>query len=85
MPIKFHYADVVAISLPKKTDVKKWIGSIFEAEKKQLNQLDYIFCSDEYLLAINREFLQHDYYTDIITFDLSEGKRSLTTGEIYIS
>jgi len=46
--------------------------------------LSYIFCSDEYLLNINRQFLQHDYYTDIITFDLSETPDAIT-GEIYIS
>ena len=47
--------------------------------------MNYIFCSDEYLLEVNNNFLQHDFYTDIITFDLSLSKTSPTIGEIYIS
>jgi rRNA maturation RNase YbeY len=47
--------------------------------------LNIIFCSDEYLLSINKQFLNHDYYTDIITFDLSESKRGPVTAELYIS
>jgi probable rRNA maturation factor len=46
--------------------------------------LNYIFCTDEYLLQVNRDFLQHDYYTDIITFDLSDTSKRVS-GEIYIS
>lgn len=49
-----------------------------------LKSLTYIFCSDEYLLEINRSHLKHNYYTDIITFDLSETPEAIT-GEIYIS
>jgi rRNA maturation RNase YbeY len=58
--------------------------SIFKKEKKQLDELQYIFCSDDYLLEINRQYLNHDYYTDIISFDLSE-KGQLINAEIYIS
>jgi len=47
-------------------------------------ELTYVFCSDDYLLDINRNFLQHDYYTDIITFDLSENNKQ-TIAEIYVS
>ena len=57
---------------------------MFNKENKHLKRLDYIFCSDEYLLEINKTFLQHDYYTDIISFDLSIDT-SITVGEIYIS
>ena len=53
-------------------------------EKKGLERLDYLFCSDSYLLEINRKFLNHDFYTDILTFDLSNNPK-LTIGEIYIS
>ena len=49
-----------------------------------VDEVQYIFCTDEYLLEINRSFLQHDYFTDIITFDLSEKKGDLCS-EIYIS
>ncbi len=64
--------------------IKKAIEDIFAQEGTGLEKLDYIFCSDKYLLEINRSFLKHDYYTDIITFDLSS-KRNKVEGEIYIS
>ena len=81
--VSFNYADIKPINLTGKQKVKQFIELLFKKEKKPLNQLDYIFCSDPYLLEINKSFLQHDYFTDIITFDLSEGKE--TIGEIYIS
>ena len=80
--VRFHFLSA-APSLKRRTELKQFIVRLFNKEKKKLEGLTYIFCSDEYLLGINRDFLQHDYYTDIITFDLSEGPA--TTGEIYIS
>ena len=80
--VKFYYADVSPISLPNKRQVQKFIDQIFFRENKELQLLNYVFCSDPYILEINREFLQHDYYTDIITFDLSE--TTSTIGELYI-
>lgn len=80
--VSFSYADK-QLSYPYKKALKAFIVILFEQEQKELSQLNYIFCSDEYLLQINRDFLQHDYYTDIITFDLSESKAIV--GEIYIS
>jgi len=64
--------------------MRDFIEVLFTAEKQHLQRLDYIFCSDEYLLGINNAFLQHNYYTDIISFDLSPDKGH-TIGEIYIS
>lgn len=64
--------------------LKTFIESIFKKEKKQLAGLRYVFCSDDMLLDINRNFLQHDYFTDIITFGLSK-KGQPIEGEIYIS
>lgn len=72
------------ITLKKRSALKSFIVSLFKAEGKRLQSLNYIFCSDEYLLNINRTSLNHDYYTDIITFDISETK-DLIDGEIYIS
>ena len=72
------------ISLAQRANLKIFIKSIFKKEKKKLEILTYIFCSDEYLLQINMASLQHDYYTDIITFDLSDSPQQIT-GEIYIS
>ena len=66
-----------------KTYIKSFLSDLFKREKKVLGEIQYVFCSDEYLLQINKQFLQHDYYTDIITFDLSSGKE--VTAEIYIS
>ena len=64
--------------------VKRWIKLIAESEGFLLKNLNYIFCSDEYLLGINREYLNHDYYTDILTFDNSESENEIE-GDIFIS
>jgi probable rRNA maturation factor len=69
--------------LPKRKKLKSFIEQIFKKEKKKLKELNYIFCSDDYLLKINKDFLQHDFYTDTITFDFSETEE--IHGEIYIS
>ena len=70
-------------SLEKRTELKAFIESLFKREKKKLSSINYVFCSDKRLLEINRQFLNHDFYTDIITFDLSESDS--TQAEIYIS
>lgn len=71
-------------SLINRSTLKGFINELFKKEKKILYKLDYIFCSDDYLLKINKDHLQHNFYTDIITFDLSENKKSIIA-EIYIS
>jgi probable rRNA maturation factor len=71
-------------NLRNRRALKTFLVNIFHHEKKGLSSLSYVFCSDEYLLDVNQRFLNHDYYTDIITFDLSDNARS-TIGEIYIS
>lgn len=81
--VRFQYADIKRISLNNKNAFKRLIIELFISEGKILNKLAYIFCSDSYLLRINQEFLHHDFFTDIISFDLSEGES--VTGEIYIS
>jgi len=81
--INFFQNDV-SITLRNRQKLKKFIELIFSQEKKKLNSLTYVFCTDEYLLDINRRYLNHDYYTDIISFDLSEPGRP-TQGEIYVS
>lgn len=81
--IYFHSADR-AFRFRGKKQLKTFVASVFEAEKKEFIALNYIFCSDDYLLGINKSFLQHDYYTDIITFNLAETKKAIE-GEIYIS
>lgn len=81
-PVKFHFLQKV--NLRNRQALKAFIPSIFKKERVPFTSLTYIFCSDDYLLDINRQYLNHDYYTDIITFDLSEGEGG-TVGEIYIS
>lgn len=81
--VHFSYADR-KLSYSKKTNLKLFVESILKKEKKQLATIRYIFCSDDFLLDINRRSLNHDYYTDIITFDLSEPNLPIES-EIYIS
>ena len=80
--IHFHFLSACP-AFTKRTAVKDFLRSLFKKEKTKLDSLNYIFCSDDYLLEINKNYLNHNYYTDIITFDLSEGPA--ITGEIYIS
>ncbi len=72
------------VSLKDRAKLKKFIEAAFRKEKKKLKSLNYIFCDDEELLQINRQYLKHDYYTDIITFELSN-KGEPVEGEVYIS
>lgn len=80
--IQFNFLE--PIELRDRTQLKKFLISLFKKEGKRVEELQYIFCSDNYLLEINRQYLNHDYYTDIITFDLSE-KAQPINAEIYIS
>lgn len=70
-------------SLDNREEIAEWISGVVESEGKKLGDVSYIFCSDEYLLQLNKEFLQHDTYTDIISFDYSLGDQ--IHGEVYIS
>jgi rRNA maturation RNase YbeY len=81
--VHFSYADKQLV-FPKKTALKLFVETIFKKEKKELGSIRYVFCSDEFLLAINKSSLNHDYYTDIITFDLSELNQPIES-EIYVS
>ena len=81
-PVRFFFQET-RIRLDRRRELKKFIVSIFKKEGRILESLNIIFCTDPILLQINREFLQHDFFTDIITFDLSVS--SQVSGEIYIS
>ena len=83
-PVHFFTADK-KVSLKNRNSLKFFIASILHKEgEKELEYLSYIFCSDNFLLEINNQFLQHNFYTDILTFDLSLDKSTLNA-EIYIS
>ncbi len=83
MTISFNKADSSAI-LGNRVKLKAFIEKRAKKEGLGIESLSYIFCSDKYLLKINKRFLDHDYYTDIISFDLSEIPGRLI-GEVYIS
>src|SRR5688572_15645459 len=71
-------------TLKNRKKLKLFLSELFKLEKKRLDNLTYIFCSDDYLLKINKEFLKHDSYTDIVTFNLSVTSKDIM-GEVYIS
>jgi probable rRNA maturation factor len=81
-PVNFFFKRPVSLKQRKK--LKSFIKTIFFKEKMPIQSLSFIFCSDKDLLEINRQYLKHDYYTDIISFDLS-GKNAPVQGEVYIS
>lgn len=83
MAVRFSNLDVKLV-LEDKTRLKKFIAELFKRELQGLQDLQYVFCTDAYLLEINQQFLDHDTYTDIITFELSPNP-DITEGEIYIS
>jgi probable rRNA maturation factor len=78
------FKEEIKFRLSKQDDLKKWILRLIKKEKYSLGILNFILCSDRYLLKMNKEYLSHDYYTDIITFDNSE-KQKMIEGDIYIS
>ncbi|MEM7106247.1 MAG: rRNA maturation RNase YbeY [Bacteroidota bacterium] len=79
--IQFHSQEIV-FSLPDEEQVVSWLKSVIDEEGQILTHLNFIFCSDDYLLKVNQEYLNHDYYTDVITFPLSEDE---IEGDIFIS
>lgn len=83
-PSKIYFFHEKAVTLKDRTRLKQFIEKVFKKEGRALESLNYIFCSDKRLLAINREYLQHDYYTDIISFELSPPQEPIIA-EIYIS
>jgi rRNA maturation RNase YbeY len=78
------FSEDVDFNLPHPLKTKKWLKSVSLSEGYELKELNYIFCSDNYLLEINKQYLDHDYYTDIITFDNSDEDNQLE-GDIYVS
>ncbi|MFN0081527.1 MAG: rRNA maturation RNase YbeY [Ferruginibacter sp.] len=83
MSVTFY--ELIKTKLSNRRMLKSYIPAIFAGEGKIFGSLSIIFCSDEYLLDMNRLHLNHDFYTDIITFDLSESKVLPIIGELYIS
>ncbi len=80
--IQFNQQDV-RFSLKSRLQVKAWIREIIATHGKKAGDINYIFCSDSYLLKINEQYLNHDTLTDIITFDYNE--KDVINGDIFIS
>lgn len=79
--IEFHYE--LDFKLANEAEHSDWVNKIAVSETAEITCLSYIFCTDEYLLEKNQQFLKHDTYTDVISFDYSEGR--LISGDIFIS
>ena len=80
--IRFYFESTDSFDL-KKLEIKNWLNQVISEESFELGDINIIICSDEYLLSINKEYLSHDYYTDIVTFNYCDGKK--ISGDIYIS
>ena len=78
-----YFNDSCSYRLPEKRRTREWLAEVAREEGYTVGEINYIFCSAERLLEINREFLGHDYYTDIITFDYTEG--DVISGDLFIS
>ena len=78
------FSEKKPFSIPNKKKIRVLIKQLCLNEKKDLSFLNLIFCSDEYLLEINKKHLNHDYFTDVITFDFSEDNKNIE-GDVYIS
>jgi probable rRNA maturation factor len=78
-----YFSEGVDFSVPQPRKVVAWIKKVLVKERRKSGDINYIFCTDTYLLGLNQQYLKHNTYTDIITFDYSSGKS--IEGEIYIS
>lgn len=79
--INYFFEEISPIVIDDQISV--WLENIILDEDKKLGKIQYIFCDDEYLLQVNKDHLQHDYYTDVITFDYVKGKK--ISGDIFVS
>ena len=77
------FAEDVAMPKMKRNKLKKWVKLVAQNHGYKLGDINYIFCSDNYILDVNRQYLQHDYFTDIITFDYTENQT--VSGDLFIS
>ena len=82
MAISFNFIETKDV-VSQKNKVKSWIKSVAEKRGFKVGEISYIFCSDDYLLDINKTYLKHDFYTYIITFDYTDAKK--ISGDLYIS
>ena len=84
MPVITFFEEDISYNIRNKIKLKQWIKAAIIEEGFRLDELTYVLCSDEYLLKMNQQYLDHDTYTDIITFDNAE-EEGIITGDIFIS
>ena len=82
MPINFQCQDIKFV-LKEKRKISRWINDVIKSHQKKLGNISYIFCSNEYILELNQKYLNHNYFTDIITFDYCYD--NIVEGDIFIS
>lgn len=80
--LEFFFEDIEILDLDPEFFIS-WLSQVVVSEGKELGDVNLIFCSDDYLLKVNQQYLDHDYYTDIITFDYCE--QSAVNGDLFIS
>ncbi len=78
-----YQTDGVKMPKIKRREVSAWIKSVAASHGMKIGDIAYIFCNDDKIIEVNREYLQHDYYTDIITFDYTE--ENIISGDLFIS
>ena len=78
-----YYAEDTELPAINQEKVSEWVRAVTKTHGKKAGEICYVFCSDEKILEVNRQYLQHDYYTDIITFDYTEGEK--ISGDLFIS
>ncbi len=78
-----YFTEDITFPFKLKRLTSKWLKFVAHSEARRLGDISIIFCSDQYILGVNRKYLNHDYYTDIITFDYCEG--DLLSGDLFIS
>ena len=79
--IQFFFENIEEITI--QPEVQTWLEKMILSENKKVGDINYIFCDDDYLLKVNQDYLKHDYYTDIITFDYVKGKT--ISADIFVS
>lgn len=79
------FQEEITFELKDESSITSWLQSVATAEGQSIAEINYIFCSDEYILSINEEYLNHDYYTDIITFDNRDNTQDDIEADIFVS
>jgi len=77
------FTEQTKFTVKNKTLIREWLSQIVRKHKKSIGEINIVFCSDDYLLKLNEEYLGHDTFTDVITFDFVEGE--IISGDIFIS